>query len=41
VRTHVGSFATTLVVFGIISLMAAGVYVCCLVGALSARFRQS
>jgi hypothetical protein len=41
VRTHLGSFATTLIVFGMISLMAAGVYACCLVGAVSARFRRS
>jgi hypothetical protein len=41
VRTHIGSFATTLVVFAIISLMAAGVYACCLVGAVTARFRPS
>jgi hypothetical protein len=41
VRTHIGGFATTLVTFGIISLMAAGVYACFLVGAVTARFRQS
>jgi hypothetical protein len=41
VRTHIGGFATALVVFGIISLMAAGVYACCPAGAVSARYRQS
>ena len=41
VRTHIGGFATALVVFAIISLMGAGAYACCLVGAVSARCRHS
>jgi hypothetical protein len=41
VRILIGGVVTKLVVVSIISMMAAGVYACCLVGAVAVRLRRS